>query len=228
MSYYDLFIESFKPTKNQINQLDQYACLIKEYNQVMNLTGIDEYQEVYLKHFYDSMLIKPLLDQLDYNNIADLGSGAGLPGIVLAIMYPDKLIFLIEPITKRANFLKIVVETLALENVVVINKRMEEVEEKFDIIVSRAVANLNILLELSIPFLNKDGYLIALKGNNGKNEADLATGAMGKLDCQLVKIDEQQLPDNQGERSNLLIKKDKETNSKYPRNYGQIKKSPLK
>ena len=228
MSYYDLFIESFKPTKNQINQLDQYASLIKEYNQVMNLTGIDEYQDVYLKHFYDSMLIKPLLDQLDYNNIADLGSGAGLPGIVLAIMYPDKQFYLIEPITKRANFLKIVVETLALENVVVINKRMEEVEEKFDIIVSRAVANLNILLELSIPFLNKDGYLIALKGNNGKNEADLATGAMGKLDCQLVKIDEQQLPDNQGERSNLLIKKDKETNSKYPRNYGQIKKSPLK
>lgn len=228
MSYYDLFIESFKPTKNQINQLDQYASLIKEYNQVMNLTGIDEYQEVYLKHFYDSMLIKPLLDQLDYNNIADLGSGAGLPGIVLAIMYPDKQIFLIEPITKRANFLKIVVETLALENVIVINKRMEEVDEKFDIIVSRAVANLNILLELSIPFLNKDGYLIALKGNNGKNEADLAIGAMEKLDCQLVKIDEQQLPDNQGERSNLLIKKDRETNSKYPRNYGQIKKSPLK
>lgn len=228
MSYYDLFIESFKPTKNQINQLDQYASLIKKYNQVMNLTGIDEYQEVYLKHFYDSMLIKPILDQLDYNNIADLGSGAGLPGIVLAIMYPDKQIFLIEPITKRANFLKIVVETLALENVVVINKRMEEVEEKFDIIVSRAVANLNILLELSIPFLNKDGYLIALKGNNGKNEADLATGAMEKLDCRLVKIDEQQLPDNQGERKNLLIKKDRETNSKYPRNYGQIKKSPLK
>lgn len=228
MSYYDLFIESFKPTKNQINQLDKYALLIKEYNQVMNLTGIDEYQEVYLKHFYDSMLIKPLLDQLDYNNIADLGSGAGLPGIVLAIMYPDKQLFLIEPITKRANFLKIVVETLALENVVVINKRMEEVKEKFDIIVSRAVANLNILLELSIPFLNIGGYLIALKGNKGKNEADLSAGAMEKLDCQLVKIDEQQLPDNQGERSNLLIKKDRETNSKYPRNNGQIKKSPLK
>lgn len=228
MSYYDLFIESFKPTKNQINQLDKYAHLIKEYNQVMNLTGIDEYQEVYLKHFYDSMLIKPLLDQLDYNNIADLGSGAGLPGIVLAIMYPDKQFCLIEPITKRANFLKIVVETLALENVVVINKRMEEVKEKFDIIVSRAVANLNILLELSIPFLNIGGYLIALKGNKGKNEADLAKGAMEKLDCQLVKIDEQQLPDNQGERINLLIKKDRETNSKYPRNYGQIKKSPLK
>ena len=103
-----------------------------------------------------------------------------------------------------------------------------EVEEKFDIIVSRAVANLNILLELSIPFLNIDGYLIALKGNKGKNEADLATVAMEKLDCQLVKIDVQQLPDNQGERSNLLIKKDRETNSKYPRNYGQIKKSPLK
>lgn len=227
MKYSTLFNNTFNPTELQTQQLDQYAALLKEYNKVMNLTGIDEYEAVYLKHFYDSLLIKPLLDQLSVNNIADLGTGAGFPGMVLAIFYPNTPIYLIEPLTKRCNFLTIVKKTLKLNNVHIINERVETLDMRFDIIVSRAVANLNILAELSLPFVNVGGYLLALKGQNGVAELNQAKNAITLLGGKVETIDEQELVDHQGKRINLLIKKVKPTPSKYPRNFGQIKKKPL-
>ena len=223
----DKFIQDFKPNENQIKQLDDYANLIKEYNKVMNLTGIDEYEEVYLKHFYDSMTINGILKNIEFESLGDLGTGAGLPGVVLAIFYPDKKIYLIEPLTKRCKFLEVVKEKLQLNNVIILNKRAEEIDLKFDVIVSRAVAKLNILLELSIPLINTGGYFIPLKGAAGTEEIKNAKNALLKLNAEIKKIDEIILPFEESKRVNILIQKNRETNNKYPRNYGQIKKAPL-
>lgn len=225
--YVEATINDFNLNQKQVKQLDKYASLLKEYNKVMNLTGIDEYEEVYLKHFYDSLTICSDLEKINWDNLADLGSGAGFPGIVLAIKYPNKKIYLIEPITKRTNFLQIVVNELELDNVVIINKRMEDVEEIFDVIVSRAVAQLNILLELAIPNIKVGGYFIALKGVKGSEEVKQATNALKQLNASVVSESEIDLLDNKGKRINVVCKKNKETDKKYPRNFGQIKKKPL-
>ena len=220
------FCEDFKPSNNQKEQLDQYAFLLKEYNKVMNLTGIDEYGDVYEKHFYDSLTIQKFIEKINGEKIADLGTGAGFPGIVLAIFNPNKKIYLIEPLKKRCNFLEIVINKLHLTNVVILNKRIEEINEEFDIIVSRAVAKLNILLELAIPFIKKNGYFIALKGSNGYEEINISQNAMKELYVKILEIDEIQLPFEKSKRINILFTKEK-NNYKYPRNFGQIKKKPL-
>lgn len=225
--YVKATINDFNLSENQVNQLDKYASLLKEYNKVMNLTGIDEYEEVYLKHFYDSLTICSDLEKINWDNLADLGTGAGFPGMVLAIKYPNKKIYLIEPITKRTNFLQIVVDELELDNVVIINKRMEDVEEIFDVIVSRAVAQLNILLELAIPSIKVGGYFIALKGAKGSEEVKQAANALKVLDTCVVSESEIDLLDEKGKRINVVCKKINKTNDKYPRNFGQIKKNPL-
>ena len=220
------FCEDFKPTKHQKEQLDEYAYLLNEYNKVMNLTGIDEYGAVYEKHFYDSLTIQKFINKIEGKKIADLGTGAGFPGIVLAIFNPEKEIYLIEPLKKRCNFLEIVINKLHLNNVVILNKRIEEVNEKFDVIVSRAVAKLNILLELAIPFIKKNGFFIALKGSNGYEEIKLSQNAIKELFVKILEIDEVELPFEKSKRINILFKKEKD-NNKYPRNFGQIKKKPL-
>lgn len=220
------FCEDFKPTKHQKEQLDEYAYLLNEYNKVMNLTGIDEYGDVYEKHFYDSLTIQKFINKIEGKKIADLGTGAGFPGIVLAIFNPEKEIYLIEPLKKRCNFLEIVINKLHLNNVVILNKRIEEVDERFDVIVSRAVAKLNILLELAIPFIRKNGFFIALKGSNGYEEIKLSQNAIKKLFVKILEIDEVELPFEKSKRINILFQKEKD-NNKYPRNFGQIKKKPL-
>lgn len=227
MNNYDIFIKKFHPSCEQIKQLDQYAQLIYDYNQVMNLTGIDEYNEVYLKHFYDSLTVCSELDTIDYQEIGDLGSGAGFPGIVLAIMYPQKKIYLIEPLTKRCKFLEIVIDKLGLKNVIILNQRVEDINQFFDVIVSRAVAQLNILLELAIPKVKVGGYFIAMKGSNAKDEIKYAANALTKLNAKIILENDFELPNQGGKRKNILIQKLAPTNEKYPRNFGQIKKKPL-
>ena len=208
-------------------QLYKYYLLIHEYNKNMNLTGIDDLHGVYLKHFYDSITIDNLITQKSNCSIADLGSGAGFPGIILAIIYPENDIYLIEPLTKRCKFLEVVVKELNLSNTIVLNKRAEDIEMRFDYVVSRAVARLNILLELAIPLVNIDGFFIALKGAIAKEEIDEASNAMEKLYVNIQALEEVTLPIEESKRANIKFLKFAKTKSIYPRNFGQIKKNPL-
>ncbi len=210
----------------QQEQYYRYYELIHEYNQVMNLTGIDDLHGVYLKHYYDSLTICELITE-DIKTVADLGSGAGFPGIVLAIYYPEKQFSLIEPLTKRCKFLQTVVDDLGLTNVEILNERAEDVTAKYDMLTSRAVSRLNILLELSIPLVKVGGVFIALKGSQAQLEIKEAKNALKQLDSEIELISDITLPFENSQRSNLKIRKTQATKAKYPRNYGQIKKKPL-
>ncbi|MFV0288878.1 MAG: 16S rRNA (guanine(527)-N(7))-methyltransferase RsmG [Mycoplasmatales bacterium] len=223
----EFFYQKYELNEKQKQQYQDYLQLIQEYNKVMNLTGIDDEYGVYLKHYYDSLLIEPYIKKSGLL-IGDLGSGAGFPGIVLAIYYPQNVFHLIEPLQKRCKFLQIVVEKLKLQNVQIINKRAEELTlETYDIVTSRAVAKLNILLELAIPLVKTQGTFIALKGANALAEVELSQNALSLLNSKIETIQEETIPDELAKRYNLVIKKEKPTNKKYPRNYGQIKKKPL-
>ena len=140
-----------------LDKLEKYYNLLIKYNEVMNLTGITEKKQVYLKHFYDSLCISKVIDLNEEQSLCDVGSGAGFPGIVLKIFYPHLKITLLDSLNKRIEFLNIVIKELNLDNIEAIHVRAEEYaqqnREKFDIVTSRAVANLNTLLELSIPLV---------------------------------------------------------------------------
>ncbi len=208
-------------------KLYRYYELIHEHNQYMNLTGIDDLEGVYLKHFYDSLTVTDLVDLNQKLDIADVGTGAGFPGLVLAICYPEITMHLIEPLTKRCKFLSIVVENLNLNNVVIINERSEDVDQKYDVIFSRAVARLNILTELCSQLVKNGGYFISLKGKQGIEEIKEAEFAIKELGFKVDEVDEVVLPIENSSRVNIKMKKIKNTKFRYPRNYGQIKKKPL-
>ena len=214
----------------QINQLVRYQELLKEWNKVMNLTGIVELEEVLEKHFLDSLLFSFGEDFVGKKGI-DVGTGAGFPGLVLAICYPAFHITLLEPLTKRCHFLETVVKTLGLNNVIIVNERSEdyckEHLEEFDFAFARAVSKLNILIEIIVPLLKVGGTFVALKGKIYQEEIDASKNALKELNSEVSKVKESFLPSENDVRGNVFIKKLKKTSLKYPRNYGQIKKRPL-
>ena len=214
-------------TNESEKKLFEYFILIREKNKVMNLTGIDDLEGVYLKHFFDSLTIFNFLSDEKIETVADVGSGAGFPGMVLAICLPEKTFYLIEPLKKRCLFLEEVKDALNLKNVIIINDRSENINQKFDVVTSRAVANLSILLELCIPITKVNGTCIAMKGSNGKLELENSKNAISKLDSSVLKIEDLILPVEESNRTNIYFKKEKETNKKYPRNFSQIKNKPL-
>lgn len=211
-----------------LKQFEIYKNHIQEINKVLNLTAIDDDEGIYLKHFYDSLLIEKYLKK--DSTLCDIGSGAGFPGLVIAIAKPDISVTLIEPTLKRCNFLNEVIAMLGLKNVVVLNARAEEavidLRESFDVVTARAVAYLDVLSELCIPFVKMGGYFIAMKGAKGLEELEVSKIAIEKLGAVIVEV-ETLVEDELGERINLLIEKTKKTPLKYPRNYGRIKKTPL-
>jgi 16S rRNA (guanine527-N7)-methyltransferase len=221
------FWEEQKISDLENEQFLKYYNLIHEYNKVMNLTGIDDREGVYLKHFYDSLTLRNDIEIKDGYVIADVGSGAGFPGVVLAIMYPNSKFHLIEPIKKRCDFLAKVVMVLELKNVTICNKRSEEIKQKYDLVISRAVAKLNILLELCIPILKVNGYMVAMKGAKAKEEIKDAFAGLNILNSKVVKHESFRLPFEESMRCNVVIKKVSETAIKYPRNFSQIKSKPL-
>lgn len=214
----------------QKKQLLQYLDLIVEYNKVMDLTANSEIEEILEKNFYDS--IRSLSDY-DYDNktLIDIGSGAGFPGVLYAILKPTLKVTLLEVMKKRCEFLKIVVERLNLNNVEIVCERAEifinSKRECYDFISARGVARLNILLELGVPFLKVNGVLIALKAKKAFEEEEEAKKAINILSLKRVKVEEFLLPTNKETRINLYFIKSKATNSKYPRIYAKIKKKPL-
>lgn len=216
-------------SSNQISKLDKYLSYMLEYNEKVNLTAITDKAEGIEKHLYDSLLVATTYD-LDNKNIIDIGSGAGLPGIPLAILYPNSKFTLLEPINKKANFLKSAQELLDLGNVTVICDRSENLksyQEKFDVAISRAVARLNILLEISCQLIKVNGVLIAMKAKQGEEELLEAKNALKQLGFALEKNNVDSLPISKEIRNNIVIKKNSKTKNKYPRPYNEISRRPL-
>ena len=167
-------------TDEQKNQFNTFYELLVEWNKVMNLTGITEKKDVYLKHFYDSLTICKIIDLDNYSTLCDIGTGAGFPGMVLKILFPNLKIILVDSLNKRINFLNEVIKELELENIIAVHSRIEEFRGNFDIVTARAVSQLNILLEYAIPLVKKDGYFIPLKANIEEEINNTAIAALSQ------------------------------------------------
>ena len=224
---------NFTLTDRQIEQLDLFYELLVEKNTVLNLTAITEFDEVLVKHFVDSLSICTVLPN-DVTTVCDLGTGAGFPGIPMAIAYPDLQFTLIDSLNKRIKFLQEVVDALGLSNVTLVHARAEEAgrnklyREKFDLVVSRAVANIATLSEYCLPLVNVGGYFISFKSGDVKEEIEASGSAVKKLGGNLTKPVYFSLPDTDISRSFLIIKKEKNTPKAYPRKAGTPSKEPLK
>ena len=214
----------------QLNKLDKYYNLLIEYNKVMNLTNIVEEKEVYLKHFYDSLTLNKAIDLNNINNLCDIGSGAGFPGLVIAILFPNIKITLVDALNKRVEFLNNVIKKLNLNNVFAIHDRIEDFSKthvnEFNVVTSRAVAKLNVLLEISINMIKINGYFIALKSNVDE-ELENSKNAIEQLNCKLANLIKFKLPIENSNRTLVKIQKQKNTPEKYPRKFDKIKKKPL-
>lgn len=228
------FIQELKKININISdevliKLDKYYHLLITENEKYNLTNITEESSVYLKHFYDSLTITKAIN-LDNQKILDVGSGAGFPGLVLKIVFPNIKIDLLDSTAKRCNFLKQVIEELSLNDINVINARAEdyakENREKYDIVTSRAVAQLKHLLEYSIPMLKINGYFIALKSNL-TDELININNYYKKLHLEEPITYEFTLPKENSLRTIYKVKKVAKTDIIYPRQYSQIKKKDL-
>lgn len=224
-------LDYLKLSDEQISKLNKYMEITLKENEHVNLTRNDTVDSFITKNILDSLLIVKHFD-LNKKEILDIGSGAGLPGIPLAIYYPKSKFVLLEPTFKRANFLAMVSDMLELNNVKVVAKRAEDYVkegnyEKFDFVVSRAVSKLNMLLELSIPFIKIGGSLIAYKGLNYQEEIDESKNALKVLNCSLTSVNEDILDFLNETRYCVAATKNKATNRKYPRLYKDIKKRPL-
>jgi 16S rRNA (guanine527-N7)-methyltransferase len=210
----------------QIEQFEAYMHLLQEWNEKMNLTAITKEEEIWEKHFYDS--IEPFIG-LSFESMCDVGSGAGFPGIPVKIVYPDIKLTLVEPLQKRCRFLNEVKEQLGLQNVEVLNERAEDVakakRESFDLVSARAVARLSILSELCAPLVKVGGTFLALKGPSGDEELKNAQKGIETLGLSLKERTASTI--DQASRLNFYFDKIKNTPKAYPRNYGQIKKKPL-
>ena len=211
-----------------VERFKKYASLLKEWNEKMNLTAITDEPEIVEKHFYDCLLPTDH-DLLDDKLICDLGTGAGFPGMVWAIAYPKCVVTLVDATGKKCMFLNEVIKELNLTNAFVVNSRGEDLDmrEYFDIVTARAVAPLNILLEVCVPLIKEKGLMIAMKGAKGKEELADAKKAVQKLYLKVININEQALPNDEGVRYNIILKKEKKTEKKYPRSWAEIQKKPL-
>lgn len=219
-------LDDFNINDSQYTKYEKYYKLLNEKNKVMNLTAITDYEGVFIKHFYDSLLLTKITK--DYDNLIDVGSGAGFPGLVLSIFDETKKITLLEPTTKRCKFLEIVKEELNLLNVTVINERAENLKNKtYHVATARAVAQVNILLELIVPLLEVGGIFYCLKGSNYQEELTNAENAIKELNVEIKNIYHYELPNSLGKRVIIVFEKMKKTNSKYPRPYANIVKKPL-
>lgn len=223
-------LKNFQLTKEIEIQLQRYYQLIIEYNQKFNLTTITEEVEVYYKHFYDALLITNVIE-LNNQTLCDVGSGLGVPGIVLKICFSKLQLSIIESNQKKCQFLQTVVANLKLSGVQIINQRVEtfahQSREMFDLVVARAVAPLNILNEICLPLVKISGKFIAYKALNVNSELNHINSGLTLLGATLIKQDSYQLPNNYGTRNLLVFEKQKLTPLKYPRPYQQIKNKPL-
>ena len=224
---------SIQLNKEQSIQFQKYYELLIEWNKVMNLTAITEYEEVVDKHFIDSLSIEKAVDLNIIEKVIDVGTGAGFPGIPLKIVYPHLKITLLDSLNKRINFLNEVISKLKLENIEAIHGRAEDIakdkkyREQYDISVSRAVANLSTLSEYSLPFVKVGGLFISYKAEKADEEIKKAEKAVSVLGGKIEKIIKFQLTETDIGRTLVKINKIKITAKKYPRKAGLPSKEPL-
>ena len=208
----------------QMNQFKPYYDLLVEWNEKINLTAITELEEVYLKHFYDSITLAVSMDLKDKAySICDVGAGAGFPSIPLKIVFPELKVSIVDSLNKRIKFLNLLAEALELDNVHFYHDRAETFgqnkahRENFDIVTARAVARLNVLAELCIPLVKKGGHFVALKAAKSEEEVTEAKNAIATLGGKLISEQEVSLPFSEDKRYIVTIEKKKETPNKYPR-----------
>lgn len=220
-------------SERQIKQFEDYYRVLIEWNHVMNLTAITEYEEVVEKHFIDSLSIINAVDFSEIFNIIDIGTGAGFPGIPLKIAFPDINITLLDSLNKRVKFLNEVIEQLGLNNINAIHGRAEdyakqkEYREQYDLCVSRAVANLSTLSEYCLPYVKINGLFIPYKSGDIDVELEKSEHAVSILGGVVSDVIRFQLPGTDIGRSFVKIKKIKSTGKKYPRKAGLPSKEPL-
>lgn len=223
-------------SQDQLRQFRLFYENLIKWNEVMNLTAITDEEDVYTKHFLDSLSIVGLIDPQSFDNLSliDIGTGAGFPGLPIAIAFPQTKVTLVDSLQKRVKFLEETVQKLGLQNVSIFHARAEEFariereREKYDIACSRAVARLNILAEYCIPFVKKGGYFIAYKSERLKEEMDEGRKAVGILGGRVDQVISFQLPGTDYNRTLVQIIKEKHTSGKYPRKAGTPGKDPLK
>ncbi len=213
-----------------LNKLEIYKNFLIEYNTHTNLTAIKEEKDIYLKHFYDSLTITKVIDLNKVNNLIDIGTGAGFPGMVIKIFYPNVKVTLLDSNNKKTKFLELLKDKLNLD-VEIVNDRVENYSKnnlnKFDIVTSRAVANLRVLSELCLPLVKKNGYFIPLKGNI-EEELNDSLDTINIMKSKIMNRVEFNLYNNNGIRNILLIKKEGISNINDIRPYDKIAKKPLK
>lgn len=235
-------VDKFEQQLEQINvrlndkqkeQFHRYYELLVEWNKVMNLTGITEYDEVNEKHFVDSLAIAKVVDMEKIDTVMDIGTGAGFPGLPLKIAYPHLKVVLLDSLQKRVKFLNTVIGELGLDDIETLHGRAEdfakktEYREQFDLCVSRAVANLSTLCEYCIPYIRVGGIFISYKSGTVDEEVDNSKKAIKVLGGKLDEVVKFQLPDTEISRAFVKIKKVEETKKKYPRKAGIPGKEPI-
>jgi len=220
-------------TDDQVQKFITYYEMLIEKNKVMNLTAITEYEDVVYKHFVDSISILKYFDFKNCKNMIDVGTGAGFPGIPLKIVLPDVEICLMDSLNKRIGFLNEVITELKLEKISAVHGRAEDLgrnikyREKFDVCVSRAVANLSTLTEYCTPFLKKNGYFISYKSGNIDEEIINCKNAFVQLNCTPESLEKFNIEGTDYNRSLVIIKKTGNTGIQYPRKSGTPAKKPL-
>lgn len=221
-----------KFTEEQLNQFYEYMNLLLEWNEKINLTAITAPNEVILKHFIDSLTINKYIKE--NSTLADVGTGAGFPGIPLKILRPDLKITLVDSLNKRINFLNEVINKLNLVNIETVHSRIEDFgkdkkyRESFDFVTARAVANLAVLSEYLLPIAKVGGQCVCMKGSSVEEELSNGKNAIKVLGGNIKNIDEFVLPDSDMSRNVIIIDKIKNTSNKYPRKAGIPVKEPLK
>ncbi len=220
-------------TDKQVEQFVKFYELLVEWNKVMNLTGITEYEEVVEKHFVDSISIVKAIDIHNVHSVIDIGTGAGFPGIPLKIVFPHLKITLLDSLNKRIKFLNTVIDELGLEDIQTIHGRAEDFakqenyREKYDLCVSRAVANLSTLSEYCLPYVNVGGMFVSYKSGDVDEELNKSEKAVQILGGKVKDTIKFELPGTDIGRSFVKIKKIKNTGKKFPRKAGLPSKEPL-
>ena len=220
-------------TDNMKRQFDIYYEMLTEWNKVMNLTGITEYEEVNEKHFIDSLSIVKVIDMSKIDKIIDIGTGAGFPGMALKIAFPHLKVTLLDSLNKRIKFLDAVIDELKLEEIKTIHgraedyARKEQYRENYDLCVSRAVSNLSTLSEYCLPYVKKEGVFISYKSGDIEEELLKSKKAIQILGGRVEDVVKFSLPETDIHRSFVKIRKTSATKNKYPRKAGLPAKEPL-
>lgn len=220
-------------TEKMKEQFDRYFELLVEWNRMMNLTGITDYNEVNEKHFLDSLAIVKVQDMEMISTVIDIGTGAGFPGIPLKIVYPHLKVTLLDSLNKRIKFLNCVIQELALEDISALHGRAEdfakkgEYRERYDLCVSRAVANLATLSEYCLPYVKRNGLFVSYKSGEIEEELCKSEKAVSVLGGKIEKVEKFCLPESDISRSFVMIRKDRSTPGRFPRKVGLPSKEPL-